>query len=278
MEAAFKTESGSILHCDCRDGLRNLPEGSVDLVVTSPPYWNLKTYSHWPTYEEYIEEMCEAWALCVTALKPGGKLCINVGPIPVSKKVLGHRHMLDPLSDFSLFLRRDARAYIFSQIVWEKTSNSRVTAFGTYPYPPGMLVAQNSEDIWVWRKHGKMPPSDKALRADSKISKEEWVEWCANSVWKFPASSVYRDVPKEMHGAQFPPELPYRLIRMYSVKGDTVLDPFAGLSTTAVSAVRCGRRFLMMEKAANYVEMSAKRISKCPGSDGPVGSDLFLSS
>jgi len=255
---------GDIRCCDCRTGLADLDEGSVDLVVTSPPYWNLKEYSHWPDYTDYVSEMNEAWSLCVRALKPGGKLCINVGAIPVSKQVLGYRHMLDPLSDFSLFLRTDARAYLFAQIMWEKVASARVTAFGTYPYPPGLLVSQNFEHIWVWRKHGKMPPADKAMRERSKITKEEWAEWCANSVWKIPPTSVWRGCPKEMHGAQFPVEVPYRLIRMYSHQGDTVVDPFAGLSTTAVAAMRCGRRFLMLEKHPRYVEESRRRLAEEP--------------
>lgn len=256
--------NGEVRCCDCRDGLVELPEDSIDLVVTSPPYWNLKEYSQWPDYSDYVEEMNQTWSLCVRALKPGGKLCINVGAIPVSKQVLGYRHMLDPLSDFSLFLRQDGRAYLFAQIAWEKVASARVTAFGTYPYPPGMLVSQNFEYIWVWRKHGKMPPADRALREQSKITKAEWAEWCANSVWKIPASSVWRDCPKEMHGAQYPPEVPYRLIRMYSHRGDTVLDPFAGLSTTAVAATRCGRRYLMFEKHQEYVRESLRRLSEEP--------------
>lgn len=253
-------EPGTVTRCDCRDGLAAMPEGSVDLVVTSPPYWNLKSYSQWPDYGDYVREMNEVWSLCVRALKRGGKLCINVGAIPVSKKVAGHRHMLDPLSDFSLFLRGHGGAYLFAQVAWEKVAHARVTAFGTYPYPPGLLVSQNFEHIWIWRKHGKMPPADRALREESKITKAEWAEWCANSVWKVPSSSVWRDCPKEMHGAQFPAEIPYRLIRMYSHKGDTVVDPFAGLSTTAVAAMRCGRRFAMLEKHAAYVEASLRRI------------------
>jgi site-specific DNA-methyltransferase (adenine-specific) len=256
---------GAVRQCDCRDGLGELAEGSVDLVVTSPPYWNLKRYSQWPDYADYVSEMNEAWSLCVRALKPGGKLCINVGAIPVSKSVLGFRHMLDPLSDFSMFLRGDGRAYIFSQIVWEKVSSPRVTAFGTYPYPPGVLVSQNFEHIWVWRKRGKMPPADRELRERGRMTKEEWAAWCANSVWRIPASSVWRDCPKEMHGAQFPAEVPRRLIRMYSHVGDTVLDPFAGLSTTAVAAARCGRRFLMLEKNPEYVEASLRRLAAEPG-------------
>lgn len=265
--------SGSIECCDCRDGLSRLDEGSVDLVVTSPPYWNLKQYSQWPDYDSYVREMEEVWSLCVRALKPGGKLCINVGSIPVSKQVSGYRHMLDPLSDFSLFLRRDGRAYLFAQLIWEKVASPRVTAFGTYPYPPGMLVSQNFEYIWVWRKHGKMPPADKALREESKITKAEWAEWCANSVWKIPAASgVYKACPKELHGAQYPPEVPYRLIRMYSHKGDAVVDPFAGLSTTAVAAVRCDRRFIMFEKHAVYVEWSRRRLL-----EAAIATDLLKS-
>jgi len=252
---------GTVEHCDCRDGLAQLAEAASDLVVTSPPYWNLKQYSQWAEYADYIEEMNQVWSLCLRALKPGGKLCINVGAIPVSKQVLGYRHMLDPLSDFSMFLRRDGRAYIFSQVVWEKVASPRVTAFGTYPYPPGLLVSQNFEHIWIWRKRGKMPPADKALREQGRITKAEWAEWCANSVWKIPASAVYRDCPKEMHGAQFPVEVPYRLIRMYSHVGDTVIDPFSGLATTAVAAMRCGRRFLMFEKHADIVELARRRLA-----------------
>ncbi|MHA1769561.1 MAG: DNA-methyltransferase [Candidatus Thorarchaeota archaeon] len=234
-----------------------VPDSSVHLVVTSPPYWNLKDYgnndaigqSH-VSYEDYLSAICEVFGECVRKLTPDGKLIINIMPILLSGKStrFGRRVTKTVLTDLEGFFNSLGNMYFHSLYIWDKRKAVRFSSWGSYPYPPNMLSTYPYEWIIVFSKEGRRQKVDAQIKEASVISHEEFTNWVQDSIWDFQPASA----KKEGHPAPFPEELPRRCIRLYSFVGDTVLDPFAGSGTTLRVARQLGRNSIGYEINPDY--------------------------
>jgi len=222
---------------------------SVDLIVTSPPYNVAVKYGRHKddvSYEEYLS-FTEQWLKkALLLLKEGGRLCLN---IPLDKNKNG----LKPVYADIVKIARDVGFGYQSTIVWNEQNISRRTAWGSWlsasaPY----VIAPVEMIVLLYKGHWK-----RKEKGESTITKDEFIEW-TNGVWTFPGESKKR----VGHPAPFPLELPRRCIRMFSYKGDIVLDPFVGSGTTLIAAFIEGRKGIGVELDSNYVRLAIERISK----------------
>ena len=249
-----------------------IEDSSVHLVVTSPPYWNLKDYGEdqgigqtSTTYEEYFTSICDVFRECVRKLVPDGKLVINIMPILLTGKntKFNRRVTKTILPELEEFMTSLGNMYFHSLYIWDKRKAVRFSSWGSYPYPPNLLSTYPYEWIIVYSKSGKRSPVSRAIKEDSVISHSEFTEWVQNSIWEFPPSSA----KKENHPAPFPEELPRRCIRLYSFVGDTVLDPFAGSGTTLKVARELGRNSIGYEINPEYESVIREKFGPVTSSD-----------
>jgi DNA modification methylase len=253
-----------LVHSDARELI--LPENSVHLVVTSPPYWTLKKYrdsrgqlGHVTDYEEFLSELDRIWKICFHALVPGGRLVCVVGDVCLSRKQNGGRHTVVPLH---ASIQEHCRTLGFDNlapIIWHKISNAvyeveNGSSFLGKPYEPNGVVKNDIEFIVMQRKSGGYRTPDVATRVLSVISSENHQKWF-QQIWAGLPGASTRE-----HPAPYPTEVAERLIRMFSFVGDTVLDPFLGSGTTTVAAARCGRNSIGSELDSHYFDQAKARI------------------
>lgn len=226
-----------------------LPDTSIDLIVTSPPYWQLKDYGseqqigYNDTYEEYINNLNLVWKECFRVLKNGCRLCVNIGD-QFARSVYYGRYKVIPIhAEIIRFCECLGFDYM-GDIIWQKPTNIHTTGgqqvMGSYPYPRNGIIKIDFEHILLFKKQGTAPTVKSSQREASKLSPEEWNEYFT-SHWTFSGAR------QDRHIAVFPKELPKRLIRMFSFSEDTVLDPFMGSGTTALAAANCGRNSIGYE-------------------------------
>lgn len=259
-------------HHDLRLGdariMPKLAKDSVHLVVTSPPYWNLKKYNddkdqlgHVGSYEEFLEELDKVWRRCYEALVPGGRLVCVVGDVCLSRRKNGGRHTVVPLHASILERCRASGFDNLTPIIWHKIANAQTEAAGNgagflgKPYEPNGVVKNDIEFILMQRKPGGYRTPSRQERLLSVISEADHRRWF---------QPIWSDVPGERsgkHPAPYPVELASRLIRMFSFAGDTVLDPFAGTGTTSLAASLCGRSSIGYEIDAAYLELAKQRLA-----------------
>lgn len=242
-----------------------VPNESVHLVVTSPPYWQLKDYGihnaigqSSTSYDEYLASLCSVFKECVRTLTPDGKLIVNIMPIliPGNHTKFSRRITRTVLTDLEQFIESLGNMYFHSLYIWDKRKSVRFSSWGSYPYPPNLLSTYPYEWIIVFSKAGKRAPVKKSIKAQSAITHEEFTNWVQNSIWDFQPASA----KQEKHPAPFPEELPRRCIRLYSFVGDTVLDPFAGSGTTLRVARELGRNSIGYELNKDYASIIQEKI------------------
>lgn len=245
--------------------MHEIPDQSVHLVVTSPPYWQLKDYGtpnqigqSSKSYDEYLNTIFCVFEECIKKLVPDGKLCTNIMPIFLTGKVspFGRRVTKTVLSDLELFMKQTNKMFFHSLYIWDKRKIARFSSYGSYPYPANLFSTFPYEWIIVFAKAGKRAPVDKKIKKLSKIEHEEWEQWCVNSIWEMQPASAKR----EKHPAPFPEELPRRIIKLYSFVGDTVLDPFLGSGTTMKVARDLGRNSVGYEINSEYLPIIKEKI------------------
>jgi len=236
---------------------------SVELVVTSPPYWTLKEYNDQPgqlgqvaDYEEFLDELDEVWRHVHRALVPGGRMVIVVGDVNVSRRAFG-RHLVFPLH---ASIQERCRLIGFDNlapIIWHKIANAKyeMGAGGFYgkPYEPNGVIKNDIEYILLQRKPGGYRKPELASRLMSVLAAEDHAEWF-QQIWRITGAST-RD-----HPAPFPLSLAERLVRMFSFVGDTVYDPFLGTGTTATAAAAWGRNSVGCEIDPVYFQHAVKRV------------------
>ncbi|MEE8200486.1 MAG: site-specific DNA-methyltransferase [Candidatus Acidoferrales bacterium] len=243
-----------------------MPDASVHLVVTSPPYWTLKEYplnrrqlGLVEDYEEFHNELEKVWRHCHRVLVPGGRLVCVVGDVCLSRRRHG-RHMVMPMHADIVVRARKIGFDNLTPIFWYKISNAKYevengSSFLGKPYEPNAIIKNDIEFILMLRKPGGYRQPTEEQRETSRLTKEEHHEWF-QQVWRLPGKST-RD-----HPAPFPEELAYRLVRMFSFAGDTVLDPFMGLGTTLLASARCGRNAIGVEIEPSYVKKAKTRLGQ----------------
>jgi DNA modification methylase len=244
-----------------------IPDNSVNLIITSPPYWTLKDYDTDDqiglgsnSYEHYISELNKVWKECVRVLAPDGKLCINIMPFLLTGKAarFDRRETRLVLGDIENFLNQTNEMFQFGLFIWDKRKIVRFSSFGSYPFPPNIFSTYPYEWITVFSKKGKRKPVSPEFKAKSKLTTKEWQDWAINSIWEMSPAKA----KSEGHPAPFPDEMPLRLIKLYSFYGDTVLDPFAGTGTTAKVALELGRNAIAFELNSEYLPLIKKKLEK----------------
>jgi site-specific DNA-methyltransferase (adenine-specific) len=227
----------------------DIPDNSIDLIVTSPPYnvgIQYDTYNDTITYDEYLQ-WTEKWLTkALRLMKPDGRMCLN---IPLDKNKGGQQSVY---ADITTIAKKVGWKY-HSTIIWNEGNISRRTAWGSWlsasaPYviAPVETIVVLYKETWKKKEKGK-----------SDITKEEFIEW-TNGLWTFPGESK----KKIGHPAPFPIELPKRCIKLFSYVGDTVLDPFLGSGSTVIAAYKLNRKAIGVEIDEKYFKLAIKRISK----------------
>ena len=258
-----------VFYKDCKN-MSEVEDNSVHLVITSPPYYNYKDYKNGEceqiggithTYERYISDLSKVWEECYKKLTPGGKLCINVPNMKSRKSVEGLSFLYPIVADVTKScINLD---YIFfDEIIWVKGSANAGALkgkplFGSYPYPPNFKILDSiQESILIFKKPG-MPKNkkDELTKEKSKLTKKEWLDF-TQGVW-----FIKPEFQNKGHCAVFPLELPYRLIKLYSFVGDTVLDPFLGSGTTLLACKLLDRNGIGYEINSLYKEIIDKKIN-----------------
>jgi modification methylase len=252
---------------DARD-ISAVRDGSVHLVLTSPPYWTLKEYRQTKgqlgfigDYEEFLGELDKVWRHCFRVLVPGGRLICVVGDVCLSRRRNGGRHTVVPLHASIQEHCRQVGFDNLAPIIWYKIANAVYEVdrggggFLGKPYEPNAVVKNDIEFILMQRKPGGYRAPSVAARVLSVISSENHQRWF-QQVWTDVTGASTRE-----HPAPFPLELAERLVRMFSFVGDTVLDPFMGTGTTNLAAMRWGRSSVGVEIDPHYLELSHARIA-----------------
>lgn len=260
---------------DSREVLRLLPEASVHLALTSPPYWTLKRYEdvpgqlgHIEDYEAFLDQLDRVWEEVHRVLVPGGRLIVVVGDVALPRRRFG-RHAVLPLhADIQARARRLGFDNL-NPILWHKHTNATLEAKrpGFYlgkPFEPGGIIKTEIEYILMFRKPGGYRKPIPEQREKSKIPKDLFQRWFRQ---------IWDDIPGEstkLHPAPFPLELARRLVLMFSFVGDTVLDPFAGTGTTLIAAALHDRKALGIELVPAYAELARRRFAESV----PLGTHL----
>lgn len=228
--------------------MAELPDNSVHLMVTSPPYNVGKDYDEDLSLAEYLAFLKPVWAETYRVLVPGGRACINVANLGRKPYIPMHAFMVHDLLDLEFLMR--------GEIIWDKgASSSASTAWGSWQSASNPTLRDAHEYILVFSK-GEYRRHRPDGRKDT-ITKDEFLEF-TKSVWAFSAESAR----KVGHPAPFPVELPYRLIQLYTYAGEVVLDPFMGSGQTALAALKSARHYVGYETNAAYVKLAEKRIAE----------------
>lgn len=258
---------------DARD-LSAIPDESIHLVVTSPPYAHLKRYEDHPSqmghiedYETFLDELDKCWAECLRVLVPGGRVVSVVGDVCISRR-RGGRHYVLPLSADIQVRGRHVGFDALTPIRWLKVANIKLEAsnssrFLGKPNLPNGVVKNDIEHIIFLRKPGGYRKPTPEMEEASRISTDDYAEWFT-PVWTMTGASTRE------HPAPFPKELASRLIRMFSFAGDVVLDPFSGSGTTNLAAIETGRNSVGIEVEPKYLDLIEKRLSQIPLSGATV--------
>lgn len=229
--------------------MEELPDNSVQLVVTSPPYWQLKDYGsahqigfdH--SYEDYINNLNLVWNECYRTIEPGCRLCVNIGD-QFARSVYYGRYKIIPIrTEIIKFCETIGFDYM-GAIIWQKVTTCNTTGgatiMGSFPYPRNGIVKIDYEFILLFKKPGNPKAVSRNIKEKSKMTKEEWNLYF-NGHWNFAGAK------QDKHLAVFPEELPKRLIKMFTFVGDTVLDPFLGSGTTSLAAKNTDRNSMGFE-------------------------------
>jgi len=234
------------IFCKSSEQMDELPDNSVHLMVTSPPYNVSKQYDDDLTLEEYRQLLRNVWEETYRVLVPGGRACINIANLGRKPYIPLHAYIVEDMQKIGFLMR--------GEIIWNKASSaSPSTAWGSWLSAANPVLRDIHEYILIYSKD-TYSRSGKGKK--NSIKKEEFLEW-TKSVWTFPAVSA-RQIG---HPAPFPEELPHRLIQLYTFKDDVILDPFVGSGTTCISAFRDKRNYVGYDIDSTYIQLAHKRIS-----------------
>jgi len=226
-----------------------IPDDSIHLIITSPPYNNSKEYDEDLSLEEYLKLITDVMVEAHRILIRGGRICINIANIG-RKPYIPLSTYIDQIMIKIGFLPR-------GQIIWDKSASAGPsTAWGSWQSASNPILRDIHEYILVYSK-GEFGRKNSRSNKDDSISKDAFLE-NTKSIWKFPTASAR----KVGHPAPFPIELPKRLIELYSFENDIILDPFAGSGTTAIAAKTTNRNYIMIDINSDYCKLAKERINK----------------
>ncbi len=239
-----------------------LPDKSIHLIVTSPPYWQLKDYGREnqigfnDSYEKYINNLNLVWKECYRVLHDGCRLCINIGD-QFARSVYYGRYKVIPIHSEIIRFCETIGFDFMGQIIWQKTTTMNTTGggavMGSFPYPRNGIVKLDFEYILLFKKQGDAPKPTPEQKAQSAMTNEEWNTY-------FSGHWYFNGAKQDKHLAMFPEELPKRLIKMFSFPQETVLDPFMGSGTTAAVAKALGRNSVGYEINGDFIPLIKDRI------------------
>lgn len=260
--------------------MEEIKSNSVDLIITSPPYFNIKDYSKdgyqleqhsksdeldlgsYETFNKYIESMLIVWKECERVLMPNGKLCINVPLMPMIKKNYSthyNRDIFDIQSSIQNSILKGTGLYLMDLYIWNRTNPSKSLMFGSYPYPRNFYAQNTTEFITIFVKDGRPKTVPKHIKEQSKLTQNEWVSF-TKQIWDIPIPGK-NDLAFGKHSAIMPEEIPYRCIKLFSCVDDVVLDPFAGSGTTLRVAKQLGRNYIGYELYDNYKSVIDEKLN-----------------
>ena len=242
--------------------MKEVPDESVHLIITSPPYWQLKDYGNGKqigfndTYEEYINNLNLVWSECHRVLHKGCRLCINIGD-QFARSVYYGRYKIIPIRTEIIKFCESAGFDYMGAIIWQKVTTCHTTGgatvMGSYPYPRSGIIKLDYEFILILKKYGDSPKVSKEIKEKSKLTEEEWGQYFVGH-WNFPGEK------QDKHLAMFPEELPKRFIKMFSFVGDTVLDPFLGSGTTSLASRNLDRNSIGYEINEDYLRIIREKL------------------
>lgn len=255
------TTHHTIINGDCRK-MNELKDQSVHLIVTSPPYWQLKDYGSDnqigfnDSYEQYINHLNLVWKECHRVLHDGCRLCINIGD-QFARSVYYGRYKVIPIHSEIIRFCEAIGFDFMGQIIWQKTTTTNTTGgaaiMGSFPYPRNGIVKLDFEYILLFKKQGIAPKPTFVQKEQSAMTNEEWNTYF-NGHWYFNGAK------QDKHLAMFPEELPKRLIKMFSFPQETVLDPFMGSGTTAAVARKLYRNSVGYEINSDFIPLIKSKI------------------
>jgi len=234
------------IFCKTSENMKELPDNSVHLMVTSPPYNVGKEYDENLTLQEYRQFLKQVWKEVYRTLVPGGRACINIANLGRKPYIPLHAFIVEDMLDLGFLMR--------GEIIWNKASSSSPsTAWGSWLSAANPTLRDIHEYILVFSKG--MFRRKNASRRQSTISRKEFLEF-TKSVWSFSAEPAHA----VGHPAPFPVELPYRLIQLYTFEEEVILDPFIGSGQAAIAAIKANRHYVGYDVSDEYVKLAERRI------------------
>lgn len=255
----MKSTTHKVYIGDAETALKKLPDNFFQLMVTSPPYWNVRDYGHKnqigrnDTLEQYLEKLNRVWREVIRVLLPDGKIALNIGNIYYSEPDEKRRTTAN-LSLLTWQQLNNIKGLRFmGTVYWQKTtSRNGSVLFGSYPYPTNFMISNAVEPIHIFRKIGRRDVPQE-IKEKSKVTKEEF---------KKIRDAIWNDINgvEDKHCAAYPVELPKRLIKMFSYVEDWVLDPFLGSGTTTKAAKESGRNSVGIELNPKYLKIIEEKV------------------
>lgn len=262
--------------------MSEIPDNSINLIITSPPYFNIKDYSKNGTqdathseinksdvgninsYDLFIEELLKVWTECERVLAPNGKLVINSPLMPMIKKnysTHSSRHIFDLNSDIQQSIIKKTQLFLLDTYIWKRVNSSKKLMFGSYPYPPNFYAQNTIEFITIYVKDGKSRTISNEIKEKSKLTQNEWVDY-TKQIWEITIPNK-SDLAFGIHSAIMPEEIVSRCIKLYSFVDDIILDPFTGSGTTLKVAKELNRKYVGYEIYDEYKEVIEKKLKIC---------------
>ena len=274
----------NLVHFKSSTNMEEIDDNSISLIITSPPYFNIKDYSKdgkqenkhsdvsendigsIPEYEDYIKSMLSVWKECERVLKPNGKLVINTPLMPMLKKEMSthyNRHIFNINTDIEHSITHKTGLFLLDLYIWNRTNSSKNLMFGSYPYPSNFYAQNTSEFINVFVKDGKPEKKSNEIKQKSILTKEEWIKY-TKQIWDITIPGK-GDLAFGKHSAIMPEEIVRRCVKLYSFVDDIVLDPFCGSGTTLKVSKELNRSYIGYEVYDTYKEVIDKKINSVDG-------------
>ena len=242
--------------------MTEVEDNTIGLVVTSPPYWNIKDYEiegqvgYGQTLHEYLKDLYGVWKECYRVLKPGRRFCLNIGD-QFARSIIYGRYKVIPLHAEFIAQCEEIGFDYMGSIIWQKKTTMNTTGgatvIGSYPYPPNGMVEIDYEFILIFKKPGDNGQISKDIKEKSALTKDEWKQ-------NFYGHWYFGGAIQIEHEAMFPDELPIRLIKMFTFVGDTVLDLFLGSGTTVKVAMDLNRNSIGYEINEKFLDIIKNKI------------------